>query len=259
MTSKAPSNRFWLAIVCFFVIISCFSFVFAAGAPPTGESLDQLYEKAKKEGGKITLYAPLSNRAMEVIPPAFMKKFPGLTVNHIDATPDQLVARLTAEARGGRVLATCSADRCHIWRNRRSKVAGAVGVAGSRGFPGTMKSDLWVATDMQFYIAGWNTNLVKKGDEPKSFEDLAHPKWKDPMMAEARDFQMLIGLAKRKYNSDEKASTCSNASPRTKSNFIRGIRSWWSFWSRDNAPCVSPAFRTIFHRGLKRARRSSPC
>ncbi len=78
MTSKAPSSCICWQSFLFFLSISCFSFVFAAGAPATGESLDQLYEKAKKEGGKITLYAPLSSRAMEVIPPAFMKKFPGL-------------------------------------------------------------------------------------------------------------------------------------------------------------------------------------
>ena len=33
-------------------------------------------------------------------------------------------------------------------------------------YPAQMKSDFWVATDIQFYIAGWNTHLVKKGDEP---------------------------------------------------------------------------------------------
>ena len=206
MTSKAPSDRFWLAIVCFFVNISCFSFVFAAGAPPTGESLDQLYEKAKKEGGRITLYAPLSNKAMEVIPPAFMKKFPGLTVNHIDATPDQLVARVTAEARGGRILADVFGGSLpYMAQIVDQKLLAPLALPEAAAYPGTLKSDLWVATDMQFYIVGWNTNLVKKGDEPNSFEDLANAKWKDTMMAEARDFQMLIGLAKRKYNNDEKA------------------------------------------------------
>ena len=206
MTSKAPSDRFWLAIVCFFVTISCFSFGFAAGAPPTGESLDQLYEKAKKEGGRITLYAPLSNRAMEVIPPAFMKKFPGLTVNHIDATPDQLVARVTAEARGERILADVFGGSLpYMAQIVDQKLLAPLTLPEAAAYPGTLKSDLWVATDMQFYIVGWNTNLVKKGDEPNSFEDLATAKWKETMMAEARDFQMLIGLAKRKYNNDEKA------------------------------------------------------
>jgi iron(III) transport system substrate-binding protein len=68
-----------------------------------------------------------------------------------------------------------------------------------------LKSDAWVATDTQFYIIGWNTNLVKKGDEPKNFEDLAHPRFSGALMGEPRDFQLLTGLAKRKYNSDAKA------------------------------------------------------
>ena len=42
---------------------------------------------------------------MEVILPGFMKRFPGVTVNHIDSTPNQLLARVLSEARGGRVLA----------------------------------------------------------------------------------------------------------------------------------------------------------
>ena len=58
---------------------------------------------------------------------------------------------------------------------------------------------------MQFFIAGWNTGLVKKGEEPGKFEDFADPRWKGKIIAEPRDFQLLIGLAKRKYKSDEKA------------------------------------------------------
>ena len=60
--------------------------LFAAAA----DSLDQLYEKAKKEG-KITLYAPLSPRTMSVVPAAFMKRFPGVSVDHVDATSDKLI------------------------------------------------------------------------------------------------------------------------------------------------------------------------
>jgi iron(III) transport system substrate-binding protein len=205
MTRKARSNGIGLAT--FLYIFACIyeSSVFAAGAPAS-ESVDQLYEKAKKEGGQITVYAPLSNRAMEVIPPAFMKRFPGVTVNHIDGTPDQLLARVLAEARGGRVLADVfGGSLAYMAQITDQKLLAPLALPEAAVFPANMKSEFWVATDTQFYIAGWNTNLVKKGDEPKSFEDLAAPKWKDTLMGEARDFQMLIGFAKRKYNSDDKA------------------------------------------------------
>ncbi|MDH3446444.1 MAG: ABC transporter substrate-binding protein, partial [Deltaproteobacteria bacterium] len=72
-------------------------------------------------------------------------------------------------------------------------------------YPANAKSTDWVGTDAQFFIIGLNTNLVKKGEEPKGFEDLADPKWKGRLMGEPRDFQLLMGLAKHKYKSDEKA------------------------------------------------------
>jgi iron(III) transport system substrate-binding protein len=170
------------------------------------QSLDELYERAKKEGGKLSLYAPLSSRAMEVIPPAFMKRFPGLTVDHIDATSDKLIARVVAELRGGRVLAdVMSGALTYLPQMIEQKFLAPLNIPEAAAYPAQMKGDVWVATDVQFYIAGWNTNAVKRGEEPKSFEDLAQPRWKGNLMAEPRDFQLLVGIAKRKYQNDDKA------------------------------------------------------
>jgi len=180
--------------------------VLAAGASSSGESIDQVYEKAKKEGGKVTVYAPFSNRSMEVILPGFMKRFPGVTVNHVDGTPNQLLARIIAEGRGGRVLADVFGGSLpYIAQASDQKLLVPLAVPEAAAYPQQMRSDNWVATDTQYYIIGWNTTLVKKGEEPKSFEDLTNPKWKNNLMAESRDHQLLIAFAKRKYNNDEKA------------------------------------------------------
>jgi iron(III) transport system substrate-binding protein len=181
------------------------SATFTRGVLRAAESLDQLYERAKKEG-RITLYAPLSAQAMTVIPPAFMKRFPGITVDHIDATSDKLIARVLAEQKGGRVLAdVMSGALSYLPQILELKLPAPMAAPEAAVYPAALRGDLWVATDMQFYIAGWNTNLVKKGEEPKQYEDLANPRWKGNIMGEPRDFQLLIGFAKRKYNSDEKA------------------------------------------------------
>lgn len=175
--------------------------LFAAAA----DSLEQLYEKAKKEG-KITLYAPLSPRTMSVVPAAFMKRFPGVSVDHIDATSDKLIARVLSEQKGGRVIAdVISGALTYLPQILDLKIVEQVAIPEAAAYPAQLKGDLWIATDMQFYIAGWNTNLVKKGEEPKNYEELANPKWKDNIMGEPRDYQVLVGFAKRKYNSDEKA------------------------------------------------------
>lgn len=175
------------------------------GRALTADSLDQLYGKAIKEG-KITLYAPLSARAMEVIPPAFMKRFPGIAVDHIDATSDKLIARVLAEQKGGRVIAdVMSGALTYLPQILDLNIVAPLDVPEAAAFPASLKGDRWVATDLQFYIAGWNTNLVKKGDEPRQYEDVANPRWKGNIMGEPRDYQLLVGFARRKYNSDERA------------------------------------------------------
>jgi iron(III) transport system substrate-binding protein len=200
-TSSRCATFIWAVALALIICAASAGKVAAAAA----DSLDQLYEKAKKEG-KITLYAPLSPQAMSVIPPAFMKRFPGVTVDHIDATSDKLIARVLSEQKGGRVLAdVISGALTYLPQILDLKIVEQVAIPEAAAYPPQLKGDLWVATDTQFYIAGWNTNLVKKGDEPKSYEELANPKWKDNIMGEPRDYQMLVGFAKRKFNSDEKA------------------------------------------------------
>jgi iron(III) transport system substrate-binding protein len=183
-----------------------FDFLEAAAAPAKSESLDELHEKAKKEGGKLNLYATLSAASVEVILPAFQKRFPGLTVDHTDATGDKLIARIVAEGRGGRVIAdTFGASLVYISQMTDQKLLAPLAIPEAAAYPSQLKSEHWIATDSQYFIIGWNTNLVKKGDEPKGFEDLTSPRWKGSLMGEPRDYQLLLGLAKAKYKSDEKA------------------------------------------------------
>ena len=70
----------------------------AASAPSaTGkvESFEQLYEKAKKEG-RVVVYMATSSKTEKVVFPAIEKRFPGIKVNHVNATADQLVTRAVA-------------------------------------------------------------------------------------------------------------------------------------------------------------------
>jgi len=58
------------------LIAGMISLAGAASAPTKAESFDELHEKAKKEGGKLNLYASLSGNSIEVILPAFQSAFP---------------------------------------------------------------------------------------------------------------------------------------------------------------------------------------
>jgi ABC-type glycerol-3-phosphate transport system substrate-binding protein len=154
---RSPLNRAVLRLVAGIgAFIFAVPVVLAASAPGPGESIDQLYEKVKKEGGRLTIYAALSARSTEVILPAFRKRFPAVTLEHIDATADQLLARIAAEARGGRVIGDVFGGSLpYMAQISDQKLLAPLALAEAAAYPGQMKSDVWVATDTQFYIAGW--------------------------------------------------------------------------------------------------------
>jgi len=169
------------------------------------QSLDELYQRARKEG-KVSIYAPLSAKTEEVVFPAFRKRFPGITIEHVDATSDKLVARAITEARGGKVLGDVfGGTQVYLQQLKEQNLLNDINLPEAAAYPAGMKGSYWVATDTEYFVAGWNTARVKKGEEPKQFEDFADPRWNKRLAAEPRDFQLLMGLAKYKYNSDEKA------------------------------------------------------
>lgn len=170
------------------------------------QSLDELHKSALKEGGTINFYGTLAQINAEKILPVFEKRFPGIKVNHIDATSDKLVARAVSEARGGKTLGdVLQVPLENVSQAYDQKLLLEVTLPESAEYPNGMKGSFWVASDLQFIIAAWNTTLVKKEEEPKQFEDFADPRWKNRLIAEPRDLEMLMGFAKYKFNSDEKA------------------------------------------------------
>ena len=69
------------------------------------ETIEELYKKALKEAGALNCYCSLAQINAEKIYPVFEKRFPGIKINHVDATSDKLSARAITEARGGKTLA----------------------------------------------------------------------------------------------------------------------------------------------------------
>ena len=50
-----------------------------------------------------------------------------------------------------------------------------------------LRSEVWTADRFNAFVLGWNTDLVKPGEEPTSWEDLADPKWKGKIALEVGD------------------------------------------------------------------------
>jgi iron(III) transport system substrate-binding protein len=170
------------------------------------QTLDDLHKLALKEGGTVNFYGTLAQINAERILPVFEKRFPGMKVNHIDATADKLAARAITEARGGRVLADVFQMALeNVLQVINQKLAVDWLPPEAAAYPANLKGPNWLAADMVIITASWNTNLVKREDDPKQFDDFADPKWKGKLIAEPRDVELLMGLARHKFKNDEKA------------------------------------------------------
>ena len=168
-------------------------------------SLDELHKKAVAEGGKLTFYGTLAQVNAEKVLPAFEKRFPGVKVDHIDATADKLITRAVTEARGGRTFVDVFQFNLENLGQAQEQGLVVAGVAPeAAAYPANLKGPYYVATDIQFIVPAWNTNLVKKAEEPTQLEDFIQPRWKNRLMAEPRDVELLVAL-KHKLGSEEKA------------------------------------------------------
>ncbi len=192
------------------VFLKVIGILFAAAlllAPQArAQSLDELYKQALKEGGTLNFYGTLAQINAERILPVFEKRFPGIKVNHVDATADKLAARAISEARGGRVFS----DIFQMALENVLQVADQKLLVDwlppeAAAYPDNLKGNYWLAADMVIITSSWNTNLVKKEEEPRQFDDFADPRWKGRIIAEPRDVELLIGLATHKFKNDEKA------------------------------------------------------
>lgn len=186
------------------------------------ETIDELYKKALKEEGVVNCYCSLAQINAQKIFPVFEKRFPGIRINHVDATSDKLAVRAITEARGGRVIADVfefgleNIAQLHDQLLVRDKP-----IPEAAAYPDNLKGSYWTANNLIFFVGAWNTKNIKKEETPDSFDDFADPRWKGRLIAEPRDAELVIGLM-HKYNSLEKATAVLKKIAANKPEFHKG-------------------------------------
>jgi ABC-type Fe3+ transport system substrate-binding protein len=154
----------------FLVISNCAAF--AANAA--------LIEAAKKEG-KVTWYTvQIVDQIVRPIIDGFNRKY-GIQVEYVRANSLEVSLRLINEAKAGAVQAS-------VFDGTGATVALKQESMVEKWVPDTDlpkhlfdPEGYWVACNYYVNTPGFNTDLVRKGAEPKTFEDLLDPAWKGKM------------------------------------------------------------------------------
>ncbi len=155
----------------------------------------RLAEGAKKEG-TLTVYTSAPSDDMAAVVAAFEKKH-GIKVQVWRANSEKVVQRAVAEARGNRFeMDIIETNGPEIEALHREKLLQEVKSPHLGDLlPGTVPPHReWIGTRMNIWVAAYNTRLVKKEELPRTYEDLAHPRWKGRLGVEASNANWFSGV-----------------------------------------------------------------
>ena len=152
-----------------------------AQAPAAEAITPELVEAAKQEG-KLSFYTAMDIPVAERFAKTFEARFPGISVR-VERSGSERVYQRIEQERGSNIFAVDvvnSADAAHFiaWK-RNGWLAPYLPEEAARQFPAEYRDPeaMHITTRVWLSSLGYNTNLVKAEEAPKSYADLLDPKW----------------------------------------------------------------------------------
>ena len=151
------------------------------------DRVDKALAAAKKEGG-FSLYTSFAEKDLPPLITAFEKRY-GIKVKVWRSASEKVLQRAVVETSAGRhdfdAVHTSALEMEALYReNILQPVAPAHGVELLAGAVRPHRG--WTATYLSFWVQAYNTNLVRREDLPRTYQDLLDPRWKGKLGIEAR-------------------------------------------------------------------------
>jgi len=158
----------------------------------------RLIERAKQEG-TLTIYTSLAPTESKPVADEFEKRY-GNKEELWSAISERVVQRAVSEARAGRhsadVIATNGPEMESL---AREGILTTYYTPHAADLPPASipRHRLYMPDRLQIFVVGYNTNLVKREELPKSLMGFADPKWKGKIGIEAGDAEWMATLVKK--------------------------------------------------------------
>jgi iron(III) transport system substrate-binding protein len=163
------------------IAVGAFASPLRAAAPEASAVTPALIDAAKKEG-KVVWYAAMDLPVSERVARGFEAKYPGVAVRIERTGSERQFQRLAQEYASNISAADVinASDAAHFvtWK-RNGWLAPYVPEEVAQHFPTEHRDPDGLFFSSRLYVSslGYNTNLVKPEDAPKSFADLLDPRW----------------------------------------------------------------------------------
>ena len=158
------------------------------------DRMQKLAEGAKKEG-ELTIYTSAQSDDMGALVSAFEKKY-GVKVSVWRSSSEKVLQRAVSEAQAHRAtMDIAETNGPEMESMHREKILQAVKSPHLADLiaPALRPHGEWVGTRLNVFAQAYNTQLVKKEDLTKTWEDLVLPKWKGKLGIEQEDSDWLAG------------------------------------------------------------------
>ncbi len=150
---------------------------------PASRAADQALIDAARKEGSLTWYTTLIvDQFVRPAAAAFEKKY-GVKVNYVRADHNDVMLRILNEGKAGRMQADLFDGFSQVVTLDKEGMVLRWSPDAAKRFPKHLydPEGRWIATNLYVLTPGFNTDLVPKGTEPRTFEDLLNPKWKGKM------------------------------------------------------------------------------
>ena len=162
---------------------------------PGGQQRAKAIEEAKKEGS-LELYTSLTDELVAPVKSSFEKQF-GIKMDVFRAASETVLQRALQEGSANRT----GNDAIETNFTEMSVLAKQGLLSDYRGaafasVPESYRFQGWLADRLNIMLPAWNTKLIKPGQEPKSWEDLADPRFKGKLTMELSDSDWYENVSK---------------------------------------------------------------
>jgi iron(III) transport system substrate-binding protein len=153
-----------------------------AGAPALAADA-ALIEAAKKEGEVNWYSTQIISQLVRPVTAAFEKKYPGIKVRATRANATEVAIKIINESRAGRVQSDVFDGTTTVVPLKKEGYVLQWLPDAAKEYPADVKDPegYWIANNLFIITPGFNTSLVPRGTEPKTYQDLLDPKWRGKM------------------------------------------------------------------------------